>query len=213
MTKTAAFLLSLLALAACGDDDDPAPVRDDAGLRDAGDASTSLDGGTGTSDSGSDGGPGSAPDGGTSGGNTTDLKNAFGQKAVQCGLTTDAEDAASEAEADDAYDRCLIQCLIAADCNALLAVFCERPGSTAGVEACARACPLAPADGFACADGTKIPHSFACDGEGDCPDSSDETSCAAQCADGTPLASEALECDGKSDCADGSDERGCSFCM
>lgn len=244
MTKTAAFLFSLLTLAACGGDDE-IPAN---GAPDAATAAPNATGAMGADPSGAhpgvlDAGASAGPDAGTSAGpdagasapadtrpdagtppSTEDestgkpdgmaaaLTAAFGKKAVQCGLTASAEDAAHEVAIKDGFDRCFVQCLLEADCDTLDMFVCGSGSDLGGLRTCLAKCPLTPEDGFACADGKKIAHGTLCDGDADCAGGEDESDCQPRCADGAPLASDELECDGQKDCADGSDERGCSMC-
>lgn len=59
-----------------------------------------------------------------------------------------------------------------------------------------------------CGSGEQIPYTWACDGEPDCADMSDEA-CVVKCADGIGVVDKSDLCDGEPDCADNSDEKGC----
>jgi low density lipoprotein-related protein 2 len=70
---------------------------------------------------------------------------------------------------------------------------------------------------FECDSGESIPHSWVCDGEGDCGDDSDENLCSGpsfpadgefECDNGGSIP-ERWICDGDHDCGDGSDEVDC----
>lgn len=59
-----------------------------------------------------------------------------------------------------------------------------------------------------CGSGETVPIDWACDGEPDCADMSDESDCFFSCGDGE-LVSKLDECDGEYDCMNGADEKGC----
>ena len=117
----------------------------------------------------------------------------------------------------DAFDRCVMQCTIDADCADLKPALCsdEEPTSSA-FASCAEACLGSTlADQFKCDDGTRIPHAFVCDLEVDCTGGEDEgTHCGHhRCTDGETISIKDTHCDGYADCGDGSDEDGCAvFC-
>ncbi len=111
----------------------------------------------------------------------------------------------------DEYDRCLGKCLLDAPCAALKEVACtDTRDETESLTLCVEKCPESPKDGFACADGTPIPHSFACDGSPDCEGGEDEEDCKGHtCQDGQRLTNDEAKCDLYEDCEDGSDEADC----
>ncbi len=144
-------------------------------------------------------------DGGTEiGGTDPELEaelRALGQKCQFSDLAYSIE---------DETDRCIAKCFLDSDCAAIKELECsDMPSEDSAVIVCILGCPEAPADGFACKDGAKVPHLALCDGTDDCDDGGDEVSCAEfKCANGESVV-EDVTCDGSDDCADGSDEKDC----
>ncbi len=185
------------------------------------DSGASTDGKGDAERNGSTGGNGSSTGGNgtaTTGGNGTATTGGNGmQDADDAKLEADAlaklkkcqlDDGSDEGIEDDT-DRCLLKCLVAADCADFKELLCVENASNPAVS-CWEACPGEPADGFPCKDGTKIPHLSLCDGEDDCGDGSDEVGCGTfKCQNGAVLMREDASCDGVDDCADGSDEKNC----
>ncbi len=141
----------------------------------------------------------------------TQLVNQATAKFKECDLFIPGVDDKDTAIEDD-YDRCAAECVIASSCDELEDLRCsDQPDFENPLLACVFQCPEAPADGYACVDGAKIPHAALCDGEQNCADGADEQDCQGyECADGEKLELESVECDGFEDCADGSDEAECA---
>ncbi|MET0342468.1 MAG: LDL receptor domain-containing protein [Polyangiales bacterium] len=215
MTKNTALLLASLALFGCQDDEatpraEPQPeptARVDGGLLDGGSA-PSTDGrrsdATIAVDAGStrDSGPSAAPL----------ARREVAEKLFTCGVYESLEDADVSSPVRDAYERCLARCFIAAPCEELTSLACDESPAETTLTACTTECPRDPEDGFACKDGSHIPHAYVCDDEDDCDGGEDERDCKHACDDGSPLQRDAQLCDGVRDCADGSDERACEVC-
>lgn len=139
------------------------------------------------------------------------LEASYSKKFLECSGLNGGTLPADYFTVDDAYARCIANCVIAESCENVGTWFCGGGASTGKgpVVACVNKCPLAPSDGFACANGKTIPHAYVCDlgSQLDCAGKDDEKSCALdfQCGSGERLPMR-LRCDGYPACKDGSDE-------
>lgn len=155
---------------------------------------------------------GDAGPGDDTGGEDDELRSDLIAKTLECKIHpgTPSED---EYSIKDDYDRCAARCVIAGTCDDLRELACTSGGLPTNANpfvACLEKCPFDPADGYACSDGTKIPHAGVCDGFEDCEDEADETDCGEHvCDDGETISIGEVTCDGFEDCSDGSDEAGC----
>lgn len=197
MRKAVVVFLCALSFTACGGDDD------------GGDKREIEDGKLGEDEKDE---PGN--DGGVAAGKLSDdeLSEEVVAKFVECGLQEESASRNSDDDEgiDDDFDRCIARCTLASTCNNLKQSVCSEPSGVFG--SCLDGCDPAPDDGFACKDGTKIPHLFLCDGSEECAGGEDEQNCESACEDGSAPASTVTVCDGKKDCKDGSDEAGCPIC-
>jgi hypothetical protein len=140
------------------------------------------------------------------------LASAYLDKLQACGLLSEGELPAVDADDVDASVACYLDCLLDATCVEVQALTCD-PASvmpSAQLVACYEACEaLNVDDDFMCGDGSTLPPSWVCDGAPDCADSTDEVDCVPfDCGDGGML-TESLVCDGWADCMNGSDELDC----
>jgi len=195
--------------------------RDPSGVGDASDAGdhAAASGGHGSmaSSGGSDTGTdiGSEADGGNALPEDEDaaLRRALLDKGVACSVVENDIPEARFRRIEDDYDRCVATCIIGAPCDSVANYYCN-PGQQDSLATCIGSCSTGPADGFECADGTKIPHAFVCDITlGDCPGTDDEgKQCGTySCDDGQVLYSDDLRCDAFPHCSDGSDELRCGL--
>jgi hypothetical protein len=150
--------------------------------------------------------------GGTGGGNGTSFCLRITHKLQACGFMSQGEiQCDPDDEGEGLYLGCLGDCFEAASCAALENYYCDEIG-TAAMYACFMACDEAQPH-FTCQDGEEIPLDWACDGEPDCEDGSDEANCTDsdlyQCPDEDYYVPADEVCDGYEDCDDGSDEVGC----
>lgn len=161
----------------------------------------------GDTDAGDDGPPSSVT--GSSAGYAT-LPADVSAKLKECKIA-DLKALAVREEIEDESDACVGRCIVRSPCADLKEAVCEARG-VGSFLACLESCPLEPKDGFACNDGSKIPHALVCDTAPDCGDGKDEDDCPPYtCRDGQKLTGKLdVECDDRKDCQDGSDEEGCS---
>jgi hypothetical protein len=146
------------------------------------------------------------------------LEASYSKKFLECSGLNGGTLPADYFTIDDGYARCIANCVMADSCANVGTWFCGG-GATTGkgtVYACINKCPLAPTDGFACANGKTIPHAYVCDlgSQLDCAGKDDEKNCTLdfQCGSGERLPMR-LRCDGYPACKDGSDEPPeCSRC-
>jgi hypothetical protein len=196
MRKAVAVFLCALSFTACGGDDDGGNSRE------------SEEGKLGDDEKDEPGNDGRVAAGKLS---DDELSEEVVAKFVECGLQAKSDARTSSDEGiDDDFDRCIARCTLATTCNNLKQSVCTEPSGMFG--SCLEACDPAPDDGFACKDGTKIPHLFLCNGLDECADGEDELKCNDACEDGSTPATTVTACDGKKDCRDGSDEAGCPIC-
>lgn len=137
------------------------------------------------------------------------LAAAMEAKLRQCNIVTGSGFYNIGLVVDD-WDRCIAACIANIGCTDLHLALCF--GIRGAYADCHDACPTAPADGFLCGDGSRIPHHGVCDGDATpykCPGHEDELGCETwACDDGQYVTARAV-CDGtsKAGCADGSDEK------
>ncbi|MET0340977.1 MAG: LDL receptor domain-containing protein [Polyangiales bacterium] len=226
--NTRAYLLGVLLCLGCGDEeprgrsaaggDETARVdggRFDAGRGDDG----GVDGGVRVSD-GPDARDAATPpregDAGVPGAMTADdraLEELVLSKLIECTLLPTSFDVPANAQVRDETDRCLARCNVAAECDDIRRFACDATTTRSAFTTCLTGCTQAPADGFACGDGTRVAHVLVCNGKPNCPDGTDEDDCAHACGDGSAIEDGlGIACDGNEDCADGSDEAGCLLC-
>jgi hypothetical protein len=138
------------------------------------------------------------------------LEQSVRDHFAECGLIAGQGRAVAFDEIRDEHGRCQGRCLLGSRCHDVWLVACDQGSEL--LDDCLDGCAT-PEDGFACRDGSLIPHSFLCDLMPDCADGEDEGArCGVtRCDDGQSLASQALGCDFVVDCADGSDEAGCGY--
>jgi|GEM_PF-6697185 len=191
-----------------GSNDDAGGSSSGGGAQD-GSVQSDGDSSANTSDAGNsspaiDGGPTDVPA----------LRKALLDKAYACNVVDDVIPGTFNlGKIQDDYDVCAATCIVGASCDNVLSLYCN-PGQKDMLTACIDRCPMHPANGFKCADGSKIPRAFVCDLlPGDCPGGDDEGKhCGTHsCDDGQVLKAEDVHCNAVPDCDDGSDELRCSF--
>jgi hypothetical protein len=209
-------LCLLTAFAACGDTKDTRPTEDVDPSQES-DSGVEGDGDAEEPDASVEDGDAGAPEADSGTGKPTDDAGADADAALaaelrakfeQCKVDPPGADAQTKIEDETA--RCSARCIVAASCDDVRGLACTSSPSTNALLTCLRQCPMHPADGYGCSDGTKIPHAALCDGFANCTDQGDEAACGEYvCADGTKVSSERAKCDGDADCPDASDEAGC----
>ncbi|MDH5674352.1 MAG: LDL receptor domain-containing protein [Myxococcales bacterium] len=139
-------------------------------------------------------------------------------KLRSCEVFSDgvADQCEVESEGDRAINDCISRCITDSSCEQLEVAVCSggHPLLSDSGAACINAC--VDQFSFRCGDGEVLPPDWVCDGEHDCSDGEDESSCSEAdlravsflCDDGERVP-DSWQCDGEPDCDDGSDEVGC----
>jgi len=139
------------------------------------------------------------------------LEATYSKKFLECSGLNGGTLPADYFTIDDAYARCIANCVLADTCANIGTWFCNGGAANGkgSVYACTSKCPLAPVDGFSCGNGKTIPHAYVCDvsSQLDCAGKTDEQNCPQdfQCTSGERIPMR-LRCDGVPACKDGSDE-------
>jgi len=181
------------------------------------DGGQANDGGTSVPNAGSDAGAVDAPiDDRLPTPTEEDLRieQAVKRRLNECGLINRPDLPVGLEHIRDKHGRCFGRCFLEPTlCVDIWETFCGT-GYGDRLITCLDGCETAPADGFLCKDGTRIPHIFLCDQATDCSSGDDE---GARCSSHTCANSEILKnvgdivCDAQQDCSDGSDEMGCGY--